>query len=268
MTADQILLSKAESYLLSFSGITREILDAHLAPDPKPESLEGLFRRYCFSVSNKQRTPNVIKGTIGSLEALSSVFCGFSPSELVKKYRPEESSKLFSDLQKNDVFKKHAVINEAKRGTYPQLCESVLSGAYFFSQFKDRDDFYNWADFFNQDERARLALPLILSAEIHGLGFALACDFLKEIGYEGFGKPDVHIKEIFRGIGMMNADKKAGNDDLIAFKIILRIAKNTGWTPYAVDKILWLVGSGNFYSVGKVVKTNRDEFIRQVNQEA
>jgi hypothetical protein len=65
-----------------------------------------------------------------------------------------------------------------------------LSGAKFLSQFSSADDFYRWVDFFGEDERARSALPMLLPEEIAGFGFALACDFVKELDYENFSKPD------------------------------------------------------------------------------
>ena len=45
-------------------------------------------------------------------------------------------------------------------------------------------------------------MPLILAAEIEGIGYTLACDFLKELGFIEYGKPDVHVIEIFVGIGL------------------------------------------------------------------
>ena len=86
---------------------------------------------------------------------------------------------------------------------------------------------------------------MLLSYEIHGFGFPLACDFLKEIGYTGFGKPDTHLKKIFGKLHLSRSSK-----DYDVFRAILRIAAHAGKTPYEVDKIFWLVGSGNFYHNG------------------
>jgi thermostable 8-oxoguanine DNA glycosylase len=111
------------------------------------------------------------------------------------------------------------------------------------SQFTTADDFYKWADLFEKDDRARPALPLLLSCEIYGLGFALACDFLKELGYANYAKPDVHVRDIFEGLGLC---QKASDYQL--FKTVVRVAKNVEVTPYNVDKLFWLIGSGHFYA--------------------
>ena len=98
-------------------------------------------------------------------------------------------------------------------------------------------------DFFDEDERARPALPLLLSQEIDGFGFALACNFLMGLGYENFSKPDVHLRDIFQGIGLC----PWGSTDYEVFKAVARVARNADVTPYNVDKLFWLIGSGYFY---------------------
>jgi len=92
-----------------------------------------------------------------------------------------------------------------------------------------------------------------IDAEIFGVGFPLACDFLKELGYSNFGKPDVHIMKIFKSIGL--ADKNAGHYQML--KAITRIADHTGESAYAVDKLFWLIGSGYFYNHKHIGRNGR-----------
>lgn len=54
-------------------------------------------------------------------------------------------------------------------------------------------DFICWAKTFQKDDRSIEGLPLILSAEIYGFGFPLACDFIKELGFENFGLLEAEI---------------------------------------------------------------------------
>jgi thermostable 8-oxoguanine DNA glycosylase len=127
------------------------------------------------------------------------------------------------------------------------------------TQFASANDFYAWVDRFDKDERARVALPMLLSQEIVGYGFALSCDFLKELGYISFAKPDVHIKDIFAGLEL--CPPRAS--DYQVFKAAIRVAKNVGVTPYNVDKLFWLIGSGKVYddpSIGRI-GTSKKEFI-------
>ena len=81
-------------------------------------------------------------------------------------------------------------------------CKTILSAALFLSQFKNGDEFYQWARLFYENKQAMAALPLIIAEEVVGLGYPLSCDFLKELGFIEYGKPDVHICKIFAGIGL------------------------------------------------------------------
>jgi hypothetical protein len=85
---------------------------------------------------------------------------------------------------------------------------------------------------------------MLLSREIEGFGFALSCDFLKEMGYINFPKPDVHLRDIFTSLSL-SQDKP---DDYKLFKAVIRVAGNAGVSPYNADKVFWLIGSGYFYS--------------------
>ena len=54
---------------------------------------------------------------------------------------------------------------------------------------------------------------MLISHVVSGIGFALACDFLKELGFVNFAKPDVHVKAIVKGLNLSDSD-----DDYIVFK--------------------------------------------------
>ena len=86
-------------------------------------------------------------------------------------------------------------------------------------------------------------MPLILEAEIYGIAFPLACDFLKELGYVEFRKPDVHIIEQFEALDLV--EKKSSKYQVL--KAITRIAEHVGVSAYNVDRVFWLIGSGYFY---------------------
>ena len=111
------------------------------------------------------------------------------------------------------------------------------------SQFEDVDDFYKWVGFFDGDSRARPALPMFLAHEINGLGFALASDFLKELGFIHFAKPDVHLRDIFVGLDLCPVHCS----DYEISKAVVQLAGDAGVSPYNADKIFWLIGSGYYY---------------------
>jgi hypothetical protein len=104
---------------------------------------------------------------------------------------------------------------------------------------------------------------MLLSKEVDGLGFALSCDFLKEMGYVNFPKPDVHLRDIFTSLGLC----KDKSDDYQLFKAVIRVAGHAGVSAYNADKAFWLIGSGNFYDdchIGKKGRagSRKKEFIK------
>jgi hypothetical protein len=172
---------------------------------------------------------------------LRPVLCDFEPALVLEKYRSGWEGVLDDIVTQ---LKPRGSVPRTSKSIWPRYCRSVLSGARFLSRFSTADDFYGWVDFFDEDERARPALPLLLAQEIDGFGFALACNFLMGLGYENFSKPDVHLKDIFQGIGLC----PWGSTDYEVFKAVARVARNAGVTPYNVDKLFWLIGSGFFYN--------------------
>ena len=94
---------------------------------------------------------------------------------------------------------------------------------------------------------------MLLAQEVDGFGFALACDFLKGLGYENFSKPDVHVKDVFWALEL----SPYGKSDYEVFRAVARVARNVGVTPYNVDKLFWLIGSGYFYNDPHVGKQGR-----------
>jgi thermostable 8-oxoguanine DNA glycosylase len=138
-----------------------------------------------------------------------------------------------------------------------------LSGASFLSQFASAGEFYGWVNLFNSDEKTRAALPMLLAEEIDGFGFALGCDFLMWLGYFDFAKPDVHLRDLFEALRLC----PSGASDYHVFKAILRVAKNSKKSPFAVDQLFWLIGSGNFFNHPDIgnegrIGSRKKEFIR------
>ena len=105
----------------------------------------------------------------------------------------------------------------------------------------------------------------MISIEISGIGFPLACDFLKELGFIEYGKPDIHLKDIFKALEIINSDEKSViKQDYQTLKAIDRIAKENDKTPYAIDKVFWLIGSGDFYLTKINIGRQKQKFINEI----
>ncbi len=85
---------------------------------------------------------------------------------------------------------------------------------------------------------------------VFGLGFALTCDWLKECGCTWLAKPDIHIKTVCSAIDGRNGAEMMSDTDVIRFMYDLSDAvrdKHPDATAYKIDKIIWLICTGNFY---------------------
>lgn len=262
---DKKVYALARSYLLGREGITRELLEQHLLPPldaKKLANLPAIYERLLRSAQSAQSMPNVIGGSIGGIEKLSGVLFGFDPTAVAERYpRSEEGCQsLFDDIR--EQLAPRGKLNYNPRSLWKRFCGTITSGAAFLSQFPDAQAFYRWAEPFDADEEGRVQLATMIARQVDGIGFALACDFLKETGFTTFSKPDVHIKEIFAQLGLSRS-----KDDIEVFKAVGRVARNVGITAYEVDQFFWLVGSGYFYLVELRLGNSRGEFIALAHKE-
>lgn len=255
---DRQAYNLAREYLfgLNIPGLTREIIESYGKPasPARPSSLAQIYLQFLTTAQNANMKAGVVGGAIGGVENLGVILCDFDPVAVVEKYGTA-ADRLLDDI--TNQLRPNGEIRRTPRSIWPQYCGSALSGAQFFSQFGSADAFYEWADSFNRQDEWCAALPLLLEKEVTGLGFALACDFLKELGYVNFAKPDVHLSDIFKKLSLCDSDA----DGYGVFKAILRVARHCGVSPYEVDKMFWLTGSGYFYNhttIGRKGKINID----------
>ena len=236
-------------------GITRELLDCFFKQDgqgkKKPNSLSGIYLTLLKSAENAQGKSNIIGKSLGEggVERLGAVLNNFDPCYVKENFKSWEE--LFGTIKiKLQLPKK---IPEGSHSIWPNYCKTIIDSANFLSGFKSAEEFYRFFNPFanHHDPRVYLAVPIYLADKIKGIGYALACNFLMALGYQNYGKPDVHIKYILSELGV--CDKKDRDYD---FSLALyRIAKKARVSPFMADKALWLIGSGNFYkhkdSIGK-----------------
>lgn len=245
------LYSVGRSYLISQlpPSTATEILNQHVGlkdGSKTSASINEIYAGILFSAQNVREKKNTISGAISGFDNLSIITDDFSPQYVLDTYANAHS--VFSKVMK--TLKPTGNINQATNGTWPKYCRTIYTAAQFMARFSDGDDFYTWANRMYEDERCMDALPLLLEHEIHGVGYALACDFLKEKGFIHYGKPDTHVINILSKVGLCpeNADMRTFQNE------IREIARVTGESAYHVDKILWLLGSGDFYMVEPRIK--------------
>ena len=257
-TPERAFCDAASDYLLSFSsrGVTPQVLNQYLEPR-RVSGISDVYWQLLWSSQNANMRTAVITGSMdGGMMALADVLFGFEPATVAKHYG-DDSEAVLDDIVER--VRPRGQLRRGSRSIWPQFSRSIVSGAKFLEQFPDANAFYAWADGFDADGRMPAVLPITISEQVSGLGFALACDFLKELGYSGIGKSDVHIRRILVGLGLMSD----AASDCEALEVLVSFAHSAGLSAYHVDKLMWLVGSGSFYKHDEIghVPTDRDGFV-------
>ena len=234
-------------------------LEEHLKSETEFKKISDANLRLIKSLANTGRMSNVI-GFDRKEKEIKPILFGYDPNKILTAYKDaDELLKVFKN-------KFNLLDTQNRRNSWRKFSRGIISGSVFLASFKNKDDFDNFVKNFSYNKYTKAALPMLLSKEIHGFGFALSCDFLKEIDYRDYPKPDVMLIDIFYGLGLSKS-----KEDYEVYKSIIEmveVVKKDDHTvdAYTVDKIFWLIGSGKLELKGnnkdKIFgKDNRKKFI-------
>jgi len=235
-----------------------EVVRRHMIPfgGPSPESLARVYQRLLESLINRRNMPQTI-GEIKGKELEGAIF-NFDVNLVLTNYQADWRQ-LFDAVRTVRPDAKMDAKNS--RSYWTTFCKGAISAAKYLRRFDSLHDFLSFVEHFDSKPTARPALPSLLAQEIHGLGFALACDFLKELGFTNYSKPDGHLLNIFSKLFI------AERSQLAVFRAVELMASEVGETPYAVDKAFWLIGTGKLYLVPMKFQTSEQEFVQWALEE-
>lgn len=251
----KIIYEEAYNFLKNKVGedILRKQLDYYYTYTPK--SMRDIFERMIETLKNKQGYVNFI----ADVEQMDFILLNFEPKKVFKKYNYDWES-LFYKFKK-EFGKDYKMDIKNKRNAWVMYSKGVLSCSEFLSNFNSVKAFDKFVRSFFHNEFTIAALPMLLEKEIFGFGFPLACDFLKELGYVHYGKPDVHLKDIFLELKLVDS-----RTDYEVFKKIVKIGLLVKQDPVIVDKVFWLIGSGNFYESNLKIGRPKSQFIKYIKK--
>ena len=146
-----------------------------------------------------------------------------------------------------------------------KFCVSIISiGKYFADKkFKDAQTFYQYIDENSQTIKEKEKLSKEISSKLYNIGIALAQDALKELGCSQFGKPDIHIIDIFEII--FKEEQPSNNFINQKFEDLYKSGKSLPYISniYSVDKLFWLIGSGFFYKYDLNLGSLKQDFLEE-----
>ena len=220
-------------YLIKQSSpyVSQKQIDVFLTtPDiGKCDSLIDAFRMLLIILQDFNRFPQVIK-YVERQDTFKSLLHDYDLN-YVASCSPET---LLEEFRSSFHFEKDAL--------WMRYTKGIVSGAKYLSQFKDYASFKNVCDSYDTNIQQRIKFAKYLSKNIYNMGFAIACNWLKELGYVEYSKPDTHIKDICGALRLASP-----RDDVECFRAVGTVAQEAGVSAYSVDKVWWLICSGNFY---------------------
>ena len=221
------------------------------------KSIQDVYEQFISSAQNYRSMPNTIKYTERRVQ-IKSILYDFN----VQKIKAMDVGDLYYKFR--DAFS--IMSNDSKMNSWYKWSCSVVDSAKFLSEFKNTDDFREFVKRFDYNRSTRMALPLLIHTKIRGIGFALACDALKELGYIDYPKPDVHLIEIFSRLGLSESDPVSVFETIVEMADVCKEIDPEA-SPYKINKILWLICSGRFYLDDISVGRHKDDFIETARME-
>lgn len=235
-----------------YPDLNNSVLERHLEHESKFENILDAHRRLIESLPNRNMMASVI-GFNRREKEMRKILFGYNPTEILSAYKNAD------ELLEKFRGKFNLQNSKGKGNLWRQFSEGIISGSKFMASFKDKDDFDSFIKTFARNKYTKAALPMLLSKEIMGFGFALACDFLKELGYRDYPKPDVHLITIFYSLEL-----SPSTEPYEVYKSIVEMSEAVREDAYTVDKVFWLISSGRFYLVDIDTGRSRDKFIKSV----
>lgn len=249
MDKELLIYNLAREYLDRIKPEGIDLEKYYLGDSRDFSSLKDIYIQFIRSAQNYQRMPNVIKFDERK-DKIASLAYDFDYQQL-KNISADDLYQLF-----RQKFKVGGADNSFN--SWLKWSKSIIDSAKFISDFSDVKDFVEFVKRFDYNVSTRMALPLLISQKISGIGFALACDTLKELGFTNYPKPDDHLMDVFSAVGLSE------HNQISTFEAIVRMSDkckdiDKEVSPYKVDKVFWLICSGRFYLEKSEIKIGRNK---------
>lgn len=220
-----------------------------------------------FNLEKSFKTKNDILFTL--LISLQDKQMSYNVIGILRPERKEIFRKLLFDFDCNMIlnnyneesllitFSKNFIINniDSKQNLWRLYAKSIISAAKYLDIFNSAEEFDIFVKKYSDN---KIELITLLQNKIYGLGFALACNFLKDLGYSEYSKPDVHIKDIFLVFDL------CANDDYSVFNSVAEMSKIVDDSAFNIDRLFWLICSGKLYLDDVNIGRHKEEFIDRV----
>lgn len=139
---------------------------------------------------------------------------------------------------------------------------NICGVAEYLSQFDSIDEmFFILNKPQNADERIQLARS-IESCNITLWKYKMVCNWLKDIGVNGFTKPDSVLSYIFSELNLAEDEEES------VFKAVNLMADDNNKSVFFVDMVFWLIGNSSPFvkkEIERIEGKNKEDFVKMVS---
>lgn len=248
--------------LASVTGLSELDIQKYFVPEGNTSSKSILFR-LCSSLQNSGMMRNSIK--FNDKDTTNQNIIG----KVLFNFDTVKAATMYSDWQSiyNEMLAVGIVdngIKEKKETNWEKYCSGIYDGLQFLYANNGESTIRALTEARKLTD-IELTKITAISNNIHGLGFALTCDWLKECGCTWLAKPDVHINGVVKH---MQGKENMKDEDVLKLMYTWSVAvRESDTDPYAtaykIDKIIWLLCTGDFYLDDR--KTGREAIYRKID---
>ena len=238
-------------------------------------SPKELMIQFARSLQNSGQMINSIKFD-DRRKTIGEIICDFNPEKLLNEY--ESADALYSKIYTKyyDQGWTRAKDERKKKERHPTNLRKYAEGLYSAAKFLLKK---------NNVRRINDAITFSYQGPWDSEKDSRVTDFLKECGCLYLAKPDTHLNKVVDKLIVLptetDHDKqlKASSTTRAVANFTASLQENGGSyaevTPYKIDKMIWLICTGNFYLEGKSeehesrgagVHSHRDILIRYLNK--
>lgn len=252
-----IIYNEAYKYLIDHAdGLTSDILDTYLVSS-KLDSLDQVFSvAVNFVVDWYKPKRKRLLYDDHNLSIIREILHEADLQYVCDTYS-NAPSKLYDVMIERLVFNS---TEDAFTQKVVKIYVNVVCGmAKYLSQFKDIKSMYDYFEQYQICKEKIMLLREIMAASKQlcykhencnneGWGFALASNWLKDIGMHDYCKPDVHVKAFSKELKV--SESKSDEAVFKAFVAMADSAKRLDPTvnAFKADRLAYLIGSGDFFN--------------------
>lgn len=265
-----------------------EYLDSSPFPLKSFSGKAQIFAQMAFHAQNATMISNIVKFN-QEIDFLRDKLCAFDPGAFLKKYPPSNDPKdrqksidrIVEDLRYDEKTGKGLKWNskksklENKDKIMKRYADSLIYCAEYVDSFKNKQELLDDLKSHYPNKDCYKSLIKYFREKIKvGFSVALACDFLKEfdMAFHDLPKPDIHIKDTLSAF--YGNDKRFYSGEKGLYKCIEKMQELTEEinqklpgdqkiTVYQLDRMIWLICSGNFFLDNK--EDSKSDYLKKIS---